>query len=252
MSLKVGHELAEAERIEPRAELFGVPREHIARQPEHLQVGQPADARQVLRDRLAVELVLVQVLVAPFDEATVDADAGGALAVGAFGGGDLLLLRRAHPDVALPNARALQLEVVGVAVGEVIAPAFHLDASDVHLGGALHRLILDLILKPQPRPRRPSVTALQLEVIQIAVLLSRSPVLDADASEETSGAMERLGLNGPIRLERQPHYASPCTPTTRCQQREREHHAKDKEITDPHAVGLGRKAALSERYYRYR
>ena len=92
MSLKVGHELAEAERIEPRAELFGVPREHIARQPEHLQVGQPADRREVLRDGLAVELVLVQVLIAPLDEAAVDLDARGALAGGALGGGDLLLL----------------------------------------------------------------------------------------------------------------------------------------------------------------
>mmetsp|Transcript_28839 Transcript_28839/g.49243 ORF Transcript_28839/g.49243 Transcript_28839/m.49243 type:complete len:215 (+) Transcript_28839:798-1442(+) len=153
-------ELPEPERVEPRHELVAVPDEDVAREGEHLQVGQPSDAGQVLRDRLAVQVVLVEVLVAPLQEPAVDLEAGDAFAGGALLVGRFLQPAKLEPHVALPHARALQLEVVRVAVRPVIAAPLHLDASDVHLGRALPRLVLHLVLEPQARPSRPAVAAL--------------------------------------------------------------------------------------------
>ena len=43
-------------------------------------------------------------------------------------------------------------------------------ACHVHLRGALPLLVLHLALEPEARPARPAVAALELEVVQVAVL----------------------------------------------------------------------------------
>eukprot|EP00962_Isochrysis_galbana_P056850 scaffold28973_cov118-Isochrysis_galbana.AAC.4 len=190
-----GHERAQTERIEPAPELFPVPHQHIALQSQHLEVGQAANRRQVLSDGLAVELKLVQVLVAPLDEATKHFQARSALATRTLRARLLLVPAEFHAHVLLPHTRALQLEVVCVLVTKLTAPALHLHARHVHLGRALVCLVLNLILKPQPRPARPAQPALELEVVQIPVLLPCPAIFDPDTRDETDRTEERLGFN---------------------------------------------------------
>ena len=52
-----GDEVAQPERIQPRAELLSIPCQHVPMESEHLQVWQPADRGEVGGDGLAVELV---------------------------------------------------------------------------------------------------------------------------------------------------------------------------------------------------
>eukprot|EP00965_Chrysotila_dentata_P224600 6194275-Pleurochrysis_carterae.AAC.1 len=59
----------------------------------------------------------------------------------------LLLAAELHAEVGLPDARALQLEVVRVLVTPLAPAALHLHPRHVHLGRALPRLVLELTLE---------------------------------------------------------------------------------------------------------
>mmetsp|Transcript_14159 Transcript_14159/g.29891 ORF Transcript_14159/g.29891 Transcript_14159/m.29891 type:complete len:205 (+) Transcript_14159:549-1163(+) len=141
------HQLPKPERLEPARELLAVPQQRVARQAEHLEVWQPSDGGEACGDRLAVEVKLVQVLVAPVDKATEHLEARRALASRALSACVLLLAAELHAEVGLPDARALQLEVVRVLVTPLAPAALHLHPRHVHLGRALPRLVLELTLE---------------------------------------------------------------------------------------------------------
>eukprot|EP00967_Tisochrysis_lutea_P060230 scaffold77003_cov33-Tisochrysis_lutea.AAC.1 len=141
-----GHHRSEAKCVQPSPKLFAVPHEHVALQPQHLEVRQTADG--------------CEVLVAPLNKAAEDLQARSALAARALGARLLLVAAELHADVLLPHSRALQLEVVRVLVSELAASSFDLEPSDIHLRWAFIRLVLHLVLEPEPGPACPAESTL--------------------------------------------------------------------------------------------